>query len=146
MSATETLARNAVKAAVEAEFSAEGYTVTNDKLTRAAGKDGDALAVSPDASYEDPRYVGMLITQVLLQVYLKYDPTPDENITVDPSDIEAIAGRLRHKFRTSSQGTGGDFWWLRLIRIDFPDDPTGNKSRLEATFEVRADNEAGLPV
>lgn len=146
MTATETLVRARVKEVVEAEFTPEGFTVEDDKLGRSAGMDGrNRLATSPEAAEEDPRNVQMLVVPVTLQIYLAYDATPDSDIAVDPSVIEGYGGRLRSAFRTASSGATNDLWFLRLRRIDYPDDPTGNKSRLEALIEGRAENAASLP-
>jgi hypothetical protein len=147
MSAPETLVRDRVQAIVNAEFTAEGFTAADDKLLRAAGSDGaNHLAVSPERAEEDSRNVGRLVVTVLLQLYLAFDPKPDPDRVVDPTVIEGYADRLRVAFRTQSSGYTGDFWFLRLKRVEYPDDPTGNKSRLEAYIEGDADNPAGLPV
>lgn len=146
MTATETLVRARVKQVVEAEFAAEGFTVENDKLPRAAGRDGrNRLAVSPEEASEQFSDVTVLEVNVLLQFYLAFEAKPDENIAVDPGVIEGYADRLRTAFQANSDGGTGDFWFLRLTGIDYPDDPTGNKSRLEAHFTARASNPAGLP-
>jgi hypothetical protein len=52
---------------------------------------------------------------------------------------------LRRAFSAESGGTGDDFWFLRLRSIEYPDDPTGNKTRLEARFTAWAHNPAGTP-
>jgi hypothetical protein len=146
MAGIEQEVRDRVKDVVEAEFTAEGFEVADDKLGRSAGKDGEAvLAVYPERTGEDTRNVAYLEVQVVLQLYLAYEPVPDENIVVNPGVIEGYADRLREAFRTQSTGTGSDFWFLRLRRIEFPDDPTGNKSRLEAYISGWGENAAGLP-
>jgi hypothetical protein len=145
VTATETLLRARVKSIVETEFSAEGVTVENDKLTRASGRDGRTrVACSPDAAGEAFQDVGMLEVNVLLQYYLPFNPQPDENYVVDPAPIEDVAERLRTAFRANSSGTTDDLWFLRLASVTYPDDPTGNKSRLEARIIGRAANDAGL--
>lgn len=145
MAAAATLLRQRVKEVVEAEFAAEGFIVENDKLGRSAGKDGAArVAVYPGEERQDYQNANVLTVQAILQVYLPYDANPDENIAVDPAIIEGYAARLRDAFREQSTGTGSDFWFLHLILVDYPDDPTGNKSRLEATFEAKAENTAAL--
>lgn len=146
MASAATSVRQRVIDIVEAEFAAEGLTVANDKLPRAAGKEGVAVAaVYPEAEYERPGLVIELVVPVVLQIYLAYDAEPDETIVVDPTVIEDYGDRLRDAFRTQSSGNTGDMWFLRLTRIDYPDDPTGNKSRLEAQIEGHASNYASLP-
>jgi hypothetical protein len=134
-----------VKEVVEAEFAAEGYVVEDDKLPRAAGRDGAArLAVYPDRERQSFRDANVLDIAVVLQVYLPYTAEPDETIAYDPGLIEAVADRLRRAFQTESDGATEDFWFLHLTDIEYPDDPTGNRSRLEATFSACATNHAAL--
>jgi hypothetical protein len=146
MASAATSVRQRVIDIVEAEFSAEGLIVTNDKLTRAAGKDGETVAaVYPEAEYERPGLVIELVVPVVLQIYMAYEAEPDETIQVDPGVIEDYGDRLREAFRTQSSGNTSEMWFLRLTRIDYPDDPTGNKSRLEAQIEGYGNNQASLP-
>lgn len=143
MSATETLMRQRVKSVIEAAFSAEGWTVESTKLLRAAGRDGrNRVATSPLDSPEDSRVVVQLNVRVLLQVYLAFDDDLDENRVVDPSVIEGYADRIRTAMGAGSAGSGNDLWGLRVQRIDFPDDPTGHKTRLEATILGYGNNQA----
>lgn len=146
MASAATTVRQRVIDIVEDEFTAEAITVTNDKLPRAAGKDGATVAaVYPEAEYERPGRVIELVVPVVLQIYMAYEAEPDETIAVDPTVIEGYADRLREAFRTQSSGNTGDMWFLRLQRIDYPDDPTGNKSRLEARIEGYGNNQASFP-
>lgn len=146
MASAATEVRTRVIEIVEDEFGAEGLLVANDKLTRSAGNKGATVAaVYPEAEYEAPGRVLELRVPVVLQIYLAYDDSPDEDIVVDPGIIEGYAERLRTAFHTQSSGSSSDMWYLRLQRIDYPDDPTGNKSRLEARIEGYANNWAGIP-
>lgn len=146
MASAATTVRERVIEIVEDEFSEEEITVANDKLTRAAGQNGSIeAAVYPEAEYERPGRVIELVVPVVLQLYLPYDANPDETIVVDPATIEGYAERLRTAFQTQSSGNTADMWFLRLTRIDYPDDPTGNKSRLEAQIEGHASNYASVP-
>jgi len=136
--------RARIKSVVEAEFAAEGWTVEDTKLLRAHGKDGLRVGVSPVRSREDPKIVVQLNVETLLQVYLPFDWEPDDTKTVDPAQIEGYGQRIRDAFRTQSSGTTSQFWGLRVSSIDYPDDPTGNKTRLEATILGYADNTATI--
>ena len=147
MADLETLTRERVKAVIEAEFAAEQFTVADDKLPRAAGKDGaPALACYPDDTTEEARNVTVAVCRVILQLYLAFEPEPDEHIVRDPGEIEAYAGRIRRAFKTQSQGSGSELWGLRVTRISYPDDPTGNRTRLEAEIRAMGPNDAGLPI
>lgn len=136
--------RARVKDVVEDEFSDEGWTVEDDKLGASAGMDGRTrVAVSPLRSREDSRVAVQLNVEVLLQVYLPYSATPDSDIAVDPTLIEGYAQRIRDAFRgEGSSGSTSAFWGLRVREVEYPDDPTGNKSRLEATILGYGDNTA----
>lgn len=148
MAVPETTVRERVKTVIEAEFDgspAPDLTVENDKLPRAAGMDGRTrCACFPEWSGEQVGRVVQLVVRVKVQLYLAFTAEPDENIAVDPATIEGYADRLRRAFGPNSSGLTSDMWYLRLTQIDFPDDPTGNKSRLEATIEAACDNPAAL--
>lgn len=145
MAAPATSARARVESVVETEFAPQSISVEADKLLRAAGRDGRTrVACSPVSESEVPRNVNELQVDLLLQYYLPFNDEPEENYAVDPTAIEAVADRLRRAFRTQSGGTTSDMWFLRLRRIEYPDDPTGNKSRLEAYITAWCDNPAAL--
>lgn len=133
---------------VEGEFTTlapPDLTVENDKLGRSAGKDGaPRCAVWPEAEEERAGRVIQLTVRVRLQLYLAYVAEPDEGYVVNPRTITAIGDRLRRAFKDQSSGSTSDMWFLRLTAIDYPDDPTGNKSRLEASIEAACDNPAAL--
>lgn len=155
MTATETLVRTRVKEVWATVFADE---ITNDAWPAAPADDklprGDLqgqgaevrAAVWPGSAYENPRNVTELIVPVTLQLYLPYDAEPNEYLVVDPTVIEGYAGRLRAGFKNDSGGNVAELWFLRLTRVEYPDDPTGNKSRLEAAIEGHAQNDAGTPV
>ena len=145
MTPPETLLRQRVADLIETEFAPEGITVENDRLVRAAGKDGQTrVAVSPDDATPNPRDLQVLETMVTLQYYLPYTAEPDETIVVDPGVIENVANRIRTAVRNNQSGALDDFWFFNLVRITYPPDPTGNKSRLEATFKGCSTNPAAL--
>lgn len=144
MPSPATLVRQRVKEVFEAEFADRNWTVENDKLLRAHGYRGvDRIACFPEAERERPGRVDQLEIPVVLQVYLAFNPDIDEEQAVDPSIIEGIGDRLRRAFHDNSSGNTNDLWFLRLSRIEYPDDPTGNKSRLEAYIIGFAANPAG---
>lgn len=145
MAEPATLLRQRVSTVIETEFTPESISVEDDKLLKAAGRDGRTrVACSPNWEAENPKNVNELEVSVLLQYYLPFDDAPVEDYAVDPTAIEAIANRIRRAIGAASSGTTDDLWFLRLRRIDYPDDPTGNKSRLEATISAWARNPAGI--
>lgn len=145
MSAPETDIRAYVKTVVEDEFSTEGFTVEDTKLLRAAGMDGrDRVATSPVIARENDRVAIRLDVEVTLQMYLAWEAEPDENRTVDPTVIEGYGDRLRTTLAPSADMATGNLWGLRVTEITYPDDPNGQKTRLEAKIEGFADNTAAL--
>ena len=141
MSVPETLLTTRVKSVFATEFAPEGWTLADDRLLRAAGKDGVTEAgVSPDSTIEDGRNANMLVVTCTVQLYLPFNPDPDEHYVVDPTSIVTYADRFRRAIGANDNGNVTDFWYLRMPRILYPVDPTGNKSRFEATVEGRCDN------
>lgn len=145
MSAPETEIANRIKTVLDAEFTPEGFVTEHTKLLRAAGRDGrDRLATSPNEAVEAPRVVVQLDVEYLIQLYLGFPDDPDEDRTVDPNVIVGYGDRIRRAFGPNSTGTTSDMWGLRVEGIEYPDDPTGHKTRLEATIIGYADNTASL--
>src|SRR5688572_11660429 len=141
MTPPATAVRERVKTLADAEFAAEGWETADDKLLRASGRDGvTRLAVYPDDEHVLPRNQLILLVPVTFQLYLGYDDSIDEHMQVDPGIIEELADRFRRAFEDNSSGTTDDLWYLTLDRIEYPDDPTGNKTRFEATIVGRCDN------
>lgn len=146
MTPPETLVTQRIRTIFETEFEAEGWTLADDVLPRAAGKDGATVAaVAPVQAAEKPGAVQQLVIPCTLQLYLAYTAEPDEFIVVDPNVIVGYADRLRRAFQTQSSGNSDDLWYLRLLNIRYPLDPTANKSRLEADIEGAATNTASFP-
>jgi hypothetical protein len=146
MASLSELTMDRVKEIVEATFVAADWTVEYDKLPRAAGHEGtDRLAVYPEAEREKPGQVEVLIAPVVLQIYPAYVADIDEHQQVDPRIIVRVGEELRDAFQNASGGVSSDLWFLRLLRIEYPDDPTGNRSRLEAYIEGYGNNSAGIP-
>lgn len=147
MAAPETVIAEQAKAIFDSEFTTEGFVAAHDKLLRAAGMDGEAhAAVSVNNARADNRVASQLNVEVLIQLYLGFDPNPDPNRVVDPRVIQGYGDRLRAAFDPqATSGTTSDMWYFTVRDIDYPDDPTGNKSRLEATLIGYADNLSARP-
>lgn len=149
--APETLVMERVASIVDTEFDAEGFTTEYDRLGRSAGMEiteGARIAVAPDPNFpvtEAPQKTLVLQVPVTLQFYLAYEAEPDETIAVDPRVITGYGHRLREAFRANSSANSPQMWFLRLISIQYPPDPTGNASRLEARITGFAENAAGTP-
>ncbi len=138
----EQAAATAVKSIFATTFSSEGWTLADDRLLRAAGKDATQSAIYPVIAQEKSSQVQELIVTLTVQLYLKFDPEPNEDYVVDPNVIIGYADRFRRAFQGNSTGTTNDMWWMRFTGVTYPVDPTGNVSRFEATIEAHCSNPA----
>lgn len=145
MAAPETEARNALIDLLETEFSSDGFAVQDDKLHESVGFDGTLLGVYPERSVAGPgnRFVNDM--ELKVQFFGAYDKQVDPFQAVSPSIIEDFAHRFKRALHDSSPDPNtGKVWFFVLDRIEFPDDPTGNKTRFVATLKARGNNPALL--
>jgi hypothetical protein len=141
VTAPETAARARLIAILEAEFAPEEVEIRSDKLNESLAIDKPLGGVYPGVSTENPRVGVVLDTTVYVQLFRQWDNAIDATQTVDPADIEEWAERLRRACQADLANPGDQhMWYFRIQRIDFPDDPSGNKSRLLATVNVNAEN------
>lgn len=127
------------------EFAAEGFPVKDDKLHRSLGAKGTVLGVYANRATASPRNRMVNEMEVVVQFYGKYDLKVDPEQTVSPSKIEGFADRFRNALRTRQPDPNTSaVWYFTLERIEYPDDPTGNKTRFEATLVARGNNGALL--
>lgn len=150
MASPMTAARARVKEIVEAVYSTEGWTAGDDRFGRSKGKDlatdQAAISVTPDYERERPAKAYLLDLGITVQFYLGFAAEPDENIERDSTVIEGYADRFRAAFAgAGARVDDGDAWYLRLTSIEYPVDPTGNKTRFEALITGEATNRAALP-
>lgn len=135
-------AAEALKAIIDAEWSAEGWTALHDNLHPAQGDQGVRIGIAPEE--ETPRAGNMVMTDIIITVkfYTRWDADVDYTKKVDPRVIAAHAERFRAAIRNASEpGTAG-VWYFNLMRIRYPNDPTGNKTRFEADMVAYGTNTA----
>ncbi len=143
--APETVARQALITMLAAEFAAEAFPIRDDKIHGSVGHSGTVLGVYPERSMSasNDRFVNQM--DFVVQFYGKYDLEIDPNQTVSPAATEEYADRFRNALRTRSPdpNTGG-VWYFRLERIDYVDDPTGNRTRFHAFVTAFGNNGAHI--
>lgn len=128
-----TIMRQAIMGAITAEFAADGIAVHSDKLHDSLGDEGPVAGVYPDR--EAPGTAGIDSDMVIMvQVFRTYVRDIDPRQQVDPAEIEEWAWRLQRRFRDESTVNDPKAWWWNVRDIDYPDDPTGNKSRFVMTL------------
>jgi hypothetical protein len=144
MSSPSTQVRASVKAAILAEFAAEGITCEDDKLDSSLGQGKSRAACWPVREKEWASDANALETEVCIQVFAAYDPQINPEQAVDPAAIEGWADRL--KIRLKAYRDVGDqyCWYFRVLEIEYLDDPTGNKTRFEMRVLGYGSNSAAL--
>jgi hypothetical protein len=145
MAAPETEARNALIAMLAAEFAAEEFPIKDDKLHRSLGSKGTILGVYPERMVASPRDRYVSEMGLVVQFYGKYDLKVDPQQTVSPARSRgsriASATPCEPAIQTP---TRAGVWYFTLERVEYPDDPTGNKTRFEAHLTARGNNGALL--
>lgn len=135
----------ALQQIIETEFQPEGYTAIRDKLHESLGRARTAIGIAP--SEDRVRETNAVVQETFVEVRF-YDLWTQEispDTIVDPALITGYAERFREACRRSNAtdpGTG-QVWYFDVVRITYPDDPTGNKSRFHATVRAYGNN-AGL--
>jgi hypothetical protein len=143
-SAFETVAL-ALKSVIDTEFAPEGYTAILDNLHESLGRTRVDIGIAP---VEDTLMTGNDVVQetyVEVKFYHLWTQEISPSTIVNPTQITAYAERFRDAVRRaklSDPGTG-QVWYFDVRRVQYPSDPTGNKTRFVA--RVRAfGNNAGL--
>lgn len=132
----------ALKAIIDAEYAPEGYTAIHDNLHPAVGQEGTRIGIAPEE--ESPRGGNMVQqdTVVTVKFYRRWDADVDPTKKVDPRVISEFADRFRNALRNASTPGTSKVWYFNLTRLVYPNDPTGNKTRFEATVTAYGNNAA----
>ena len=128
---------------IATEFAAEGVTPLHDKLHESLGNDGIEVAISPIGIRPTIKDNATLETTLLVQFYNIYDREIDPYQQVDPRDVSMFFARFHYALETYQDSNAGNeqVWYFLLSSVDFPDDPTGNKSRFEARVQAFGANQ-----
>ena len=139
-----TLAAGALVTLITSEFSAEGVVPLHDKLHESVGLEGSRAGVSPTFQAPNSRDGAVKETYILVQFYAMWEKLVDPTQQVDPRTITAYADRFERALEAyqASASTTPEVWYFALERLDYPDDPTGNKTRFEAVVKATGDNTA----
>lgn len=135
----------AVKTVFDAEFSAEGFTMIFDNLHESLGRDRVDVGIAPVEDVVAPNNAIIQETWVEVRFYGLWRQEISPETVVDPVPITAYAERFRAALKSSGAMDPGtnQVWFFDIRRIQYPNDPTGNKTRFHA--QIRAfGNNAGL--
>lgn len=134
-----TSVRSQVKAILQATFPAA--TVRDGKLHPANGVGSFVIGIYPVSEQEGFRVLDQ-DTTLIVQVYFPWKKEVDPSYVADPTQLETAAEQLREAVYTATRnyaGTAG-VWDFRVTRIDYTDDPTGQRTRFEATIQAIGQN------
>lgn len=138
-----TVLRARLKTIIDTEFAAEGIVAQNDRLHESLGVDGPVAGIFPDASRTLDDNVQVRTYGVVVQVFNRWDKRIDPKQVVDPATIEEWSERFMRACEANSTYVGDAHdWFFQVGDIEFPDDPTGNKSRFLAEVTGVAQNPA----
>lgn len=142
VTSTATAARQGIIIALNAEFADLGLLFGDDKLDESIGWDGVYGAVYPEVEEFQQNHANVWDATLVIQFFGKWDKKIDPKQAVSPVYIEDKAERMKRALRAPSHGTTKYLWYYNLIRIEYPDDPTGNKTRFEAVIVATGQNSA----
>jgi hypothetical protein len=135
-------AADALKSIIDTEWAPEGWTAIHDNLHPAVGQAGTRIGIAPEV---DEARAGNMVQNdmsITVKFYRRWDADVDQNKKIDPREITGHAERFRHALLHSNPASTGSVWYFNLLRIRYPNDPTGNKTRFEADIVAYGNNTA----
>lgn len=135
----------AVIAVFNNEFADEQFVMIPDELYESLGKDRVDVGIAP---LEDVLKAGNDLVQetwVEVKFYDLWTQEISPDTQVSPYRIASFAERFRSALRRArfTMPSTGEMWYFDVRRIQYPRDPTGNKTRFVATIRAFGNN-AGL--
>lgn len=136
------IAATAVKAIIDAEFEDEQYSAIHDDLHESLGTKRTEIGISPTRWAPMPRNANVRETFLQVQFYDRWDKQINPEQQVNPTRITGFAARFEEAVQRqqATDPGSGDVWNFDVLEIRFPRDPTGNKTRFEATIRARGNN------
>lgn len=135
-------AADAIKEEFDLEFAPEHFVLDYDNLHESLGRDGVYAGIAPteDEAQRDKRLVQS--TWVEVRFYDLWTDEIEPTTAIDPRRITQFAERFRDVIRRANDNTAGTsaLWFFDVDRIQYPNDPTGNKSRFVATIRCMGNN------
>ena len=133
---------DALKTIIDAEYAAEGWTAIHDNLHPAQGQSGVRIGIAPEE--ESGRAGNVIQNDISLTVkfYRRWDSDVDIHKKIDPREITGYAERFKKAVRLYNGPNTARLWYFNLVRIRYPSDPVGNKSRFEADLVAYGNNAA----
>ena len=124
---------------LDAEFTDLNIVTQHDNLHESLGYMGTVVGVAPE--YERPQGTNAVVNEIYLKVkfYGMFIKDVDNQQSVDPRVAATWAERFRRAVQAQRVGSRPTtLWYMAVTSVDYPKDPTGNKSRFEATVRRTA--------
>lgn len=138
VTATATEARQALMAIADAEFAPEGFVTEDDWLHPSLGHEGTRLACYPEAQAFSRSEALVMDTEIHFQFFDYYDRQIDPEQAVSPVQIEQYAERFIRALQRNNSPSTDHLWYFNLVDIEYPRDPTGNKTRFVARIVAKS--------
>lgn len=124
------------------EFTPEQFVMIPDKLHESLGRNSVTAGIAPTEDITKVDNANVQETWLEVRLYDLWTDEVDPETQINPFKITAYAERLRNALRvTKATDVGtGDVWYFDVRRTQYPDDPTGNKSRFHMTIRAFGNN------
>lgn len=140
------IAATALKTIIDTEFEAERIVAVHDRVHDSLGHDGIYVGIAPVREAPTANNRAVQETWIEIRFFDLWDKMIDPEQEVDPFPIAGRAERLRRAIKSAvTEGivtTSGEMWFMHVDRVDYPDDPTGNKSRFVMIVRAWGNNSA----
>lgn len=131
-----------VQGTYASEISA-GMLVQHDFLHAALGESGlGGARIGINPVREGPNTRTRLAWETWMEVryYNLWNKRVDPKQAVDPRTISDLAARLMNAIASGSFTKSGRLWFFNVENLDYPNDPTDNKTRYVMTIRAWANN------
>lgn len=133
---------NDLKTLLDTVFAPEGIEAIHDNLHAALGEASPVLGIAPMRDTPKP---GQEVTEehwVEVKFFDRWKKEITPATVIDPRIIAAKADRFKNAVRENNNPGTGQVWFYKITNVDYPNDPTGNKSRFIATVLAYGNNVA----
>lgn len=136
------VAATALKQIIDTEFAAEGIHAIHDNIHESLGQDRAVVGIAPTREARLPNNNVVNALYIEVRYYDLWDKEVDPEQVVNPFRITARANRLKRALQQSQASFVGspEVWYFDWLDTEFPDDPTGNKTRFHMHLRVYGDN------
>lgn len=133
---------SALKQIIDTEFAAENIHAIHDNIHGSLGVERAEVGIAP--MREAPLGTNHLANSFFVEVryYDLYDLEVDPEQTVNPTVITAKGNRLKRALKQAEATFPGtpEVWYFDWLDTEYPDDPTGNKTRFHMHIRALGDN------